>query len=122
MSSDLVQLLPGPTNDGALTDAAVGLIRDRFLHDDTFTRLGPSHALVAVNPHKRAPAAFDNDVLYAYGDEYRSRTAPVDRLQPHIFQIAADAYFAMRRTGRDTCLFFRSAPSLSLDMPHTSEC
>ncbi|TIB15854.1 hypothetical protein E3P92_01552 [Wallemia ichthyophaga] len=79
-------------------EAVLSYLRDRFLEDQIYTRLGTS-SLVALNPLKYLPANSDK-VLHDYALEYR-RTDNSTRLPPHIFQIAADAYYYMRRSSKD---------------------
>ncbi|TIB82801.1 chitin synthase 8 [Wallemia mellicola] len=79
-------------------DAVLSYLRDRFLGDQIYTRLGTS-SIVALNPLKYIPLNSDK-VLHDYALEYR-QTDKHERLGPHIFQLAADAYYYMRRSSKD---------------------
>ncbi|KAI0027842.1 glycosyltransferase family 2 protein [Vararia minispora EC-137] len=80
-------------------DVIVSCLRERYLSDTIYTRIGPS-VLVAVNPHKYVPSNADS-VLHKYAQEYRSTAPEKPRLPPHIFQLANNAYYHMRRTTQD---------------------
>jgi len=90
--NDLISL--SPLSD----DAIVSCIRERFLSDTIYTGISRS-ALVAVNPHKFVASNADS-VLHKYAAEHRSISDEKD-LPPHIFQLANDAYYHMRRTTQD---------------------
>lgn len=85
-------------------EAVLSYLRDRFLEDQIYTRLGTS-SLVALNPLKYLPANSDK-VLHDYALEYR-QTDNSTRLPPHIFQIAADAYYYMRRSSKDNNIILK---------------
>ncbi|KAH9045953.1 glycosyltransferase family 2 protein [Lactarius hengduanensis] len=91
--NDLVTL--SPLSD----DTIVSCIRERFLSDTVYTGISKS-ALVAVNPHKFVPSNADS-VLHKYAAEYRSTSEDKEPLPPHIFQLANNAYYHMRRTTQD---------------------
>ncbi|KAJ8519110.1 hypothetical protein ONZ45_g3931 [Pleurotus djamor] len=80
-------------------DVIVACIRERFMSDHIYTNIGTS-ALVAVNPHKYVPSNSDS-VLQKYAAEYRDTSEHKEKLPPHIFQIANNAYYHMRRTAQD---------------------
>ncbi|KAI0315785.1 glycosyltransferase family 2 protein [Amylostereum chailletii] len=80
-------------------DVIVSCLRERFLSDNIYTNIGTS-SLVAVNPHKYVPSNADS-VMHKYAAEYRNTIEGVDRLPPHIFQLANNAYYHMRRTTQD---------------------
>ena len=80
-------------------DIIVSCIRERFMNDNIYTSIGTS-ALVAVNPHKYVPSNSDA-VLHKYAAEYRDTSPDKVRLPPHIFQLANNAYYHMRRTAQD---------------------
>jgi len=85
-------------------DVLVACLRERFLNDVIYTGLGSS-AVVALNPHKYV-ASNSDAVLATYAHEYRE-TAPTKALQPpHIFQLANNAYYNMRRTNQDQSVLF----------------
>lgn len=90
------------------TDVIVACIRERFMSDTIYTRIG-SCALVALNPHKFVSSNSDS-ILHKYAAEYRDTSEGKDKasqLPPHIFQLANNAYYHMRRTGQDQCVLFR---------------
>ncbi|KZP20345.1 glycosyltransferase family 2 protein [Athelia psychrophila] len=80
-------------------DIIVSCIRERFMSDNIYTNIGTS-ALVAVNPHKYLPTNSDS-VMHKYAAEYRDTSETKERLPPHIFQLANNAYYHMRRTTQD---------------------
>lgn len=79
-------------------DAIVSCIRERFLSDTIYTAISNS-AIVAVNPHKYVATNADS-VLHKYAAEHRSISEDKG-LPPHIFQLANNAYYHMRRTTQD---------------------
>lgn len=104
---DLVEL-------GHLTeDAIVNAIRTRFLQDKIYTRIRNA-TLVVVNPYKDIIGASLAQVSEQYLNEYKeparggnSNTSSSQLLDPHIFQHVNQAYFHMRRSGRDQSMIFR---------------
>ncbi|KAF7973093.1 hypothetical protein HWV62_16302, partial [Athelia sp. TMB] len=80
-------------------DIIVSCLRERFMTDNIYTNIGTS-ALVAVNPHKYVPTNSDS-VLHKYAAEYRDTSETKEPLAPHIFQLANNAYYHMRRTTQD---------------------
>ncbi|KAF8523712.1 glycosyltransferase family 2 protein [Hysterangium stoloniferum] len=80
-------------------DIIVACIRERFLNNIIYTRVG-SHGLVAVNPHKYIHSNSDS-VLMKYASEFRDTSGEKVQTSPHIFQLANNAYYHMRRTGQD---------------------
>ncbi|KAJ7200874.1 glycosyltransferase family 2 protein [Mycena pura] len=91
--------LPGQTDD-----AIVACLRERFLSDTIYTAIGSS-GLVALNPHKYVPSSADS-VLHKYAAEYRDTSEDHEPLPPHIFQLANNAYYHMKRTNQDQCIVF----------------
>lgn len=87
-------------------DTIVSCLRERFLTDNIYTAINSS-ALVAVNPHKYVPSNADS-VLFKYAAEYRDTSDQKTPLPPHIFQLANNAYYHMRRTTQDQCIILRS--------------
>ncbi|EIW53333.1 glycosyltransferase family 2 protein [Trametes versicolor FP-101664 SS1] len=85
-------------------DIIVSCIRERFMNDNIYTSIGTS-GLVAVNPHKYVPSNSDA-VLHKYAAEYRDTSPDNTRLPPHIFQLANNAYYHMRRTAQDQSMLF----------------
>ncbi|KAI0922672.1 hypothetical protein AcV5_009583 [Taiwanofungus camphoratus] len=80
-------------------DIIVSCLRERFMSDNIYTSIGTS-ALVAVNPHKYVSSNSDS-VLHKYAAEYRDTSPSMVREPPHIFQLANNAYYHMRRTSQD---------------------
>ncbi|KAI0062534.1 glycosyltransferase family 2 protein [Artomyces pyxidatus] len=91
--SDLTTL--SPISD----DIIVSCLRERFMSDTIYTNIGTS-ALVALNPHKYVSSNADS-ILHKYAAEYRNTADGKERLPPHIFQLANNAYYHMRRTTQD---------------------
>lgn len=85
-------------------DIIVSCLRERFLSDTIYTAVG-SHALVALNPHKYVNACSDS-VLMQYASEYRDAERQGPPREPHIFQLANNAYYHMRRTTQDQSIVF----------------
>ena len=86
-------------------DIIVSCLRERFMADTIYTNIGSS-AIVAVNPHKYVPSNSDS-VLHKYASEYRDTTSARVPLPPHIFQLANNAYYHMRRTQQDQTILMR---------------
>ena len=86
-------------------DIILSCLRERFLADLIYTALGTS-ALVSVNPYKYVPSNGDA-VLMKYAAEYRDTSEEKTFLAPHIFQLAGNAYYCMRRTGQDQSIVVR---------------
>ncbi|TFK32154.1 glycosyltransferase family 2 protein [Crucibulum laeve] len=97
-TTDLSQL--SPVSD----DIIVACLRERFMADSIYTNIGSS-GLVALNPHKYVPSNADS-VLYKYAAEHRETSEHKEKLPPHIFQIANNAYYHMRRTTQDQSILF----------------
>ncbi|KAF9484250.1 glycosyltransferase family 2 protein [Pholiota conissans] len=85
-------------------DIVVACLRERFMTDTIYTNIG-SYGLVALNPHKYVASNADS-VLHKYAAEYRDTSDHRERLPPHIFQLANNTYYHMRRTGQDQCIVF----------------
>ena len=86
-------------------DVILGCLRQRFLTDNIYTLVGSS-GLVAFNPHKYITSNSDA-VLQQYAADYRDTDRNKEKLPPHIFQHANNAYYHMRRTTQDECIVFR---------------
>ena len=86
-------------------DTIVSTLRERFLTDNIYTALG-SNALVALNPHKFIGSNADN-ALVQYAQEYRDTAEEKTFQTPHIYQLANNAYYHLRRTSRDQSILFR---------------
>ncbi|KAG9050905.1 hypothetical protein FS842_011290, partial [Serendipita sp. 407] len=85
-------------------DVASAVLRDRFLTDTIYTAVGSS-AIVALNPHKYVTCNSDA-ALTSYAHEYRETAQNKTRHPPHIFQLANNAYYNMRRTSQDQSIIF----------------
>ncbi|KZV71243.1 glycosyltransferase family 2 protein [Peniophora sp. CONT] len=84
---------------GLSDETIVSCLRERFLSDTIYTRIG-SAALVAVNPNKYVSSNADS-VMHKYAGEYRAAQPDKAPQPPHIFQFANNAYYHMRRTTQD---------------------
>ncbi|KAF8890149.1 P-loop containing nucleoside triphosphate hydrolase protein [Infundibulicybe gibba] len=82
----------------------VACLRERFMADTIHTNIGSS-ALVALNPHKYVSTSADS-IMHKYAAEYRDTSEHREKLPPHIFQTANNAYYHMKRTTQDQCLVF----------------
>lgn len=106
------QRLEAVTNLSTLSpvsdDIIVSCIRERFMSDQIYTSVGTS-ALVAVNPHKYVSSNADS-VMHKYAVEYRDSSERKEILPPHIFQLANNAYYHMRRTSQDQSIVLKCAP------------
>ncbi|KAH0831304.1 glycosyltransferase family 2 protein [Lanmaoa asiatica] len=80
-------------------DVIVTCLRERFMSDTIYTSIGSS-TLVAVNPHKYIASNADS-ILQKYAADYRDTAENKAALPPHIFQLANNAYYHMRRTAQD---------------------
>ncbi|KAF9019249.1 glycosyltransferase family 2 protein [Hymenopellis radicata] len=85
-------------------DVILACLRQRFLADNIYTSVGTS-GLVAFNPHKYVPSNSDA-ALQQYASNYRNTDRDKETLPPHIFQLANNAYYHMRRTTQDECIVF----------------
>jgi chitin synthase len=86
-------------------DIIVACLRERFMADTIYTSVGTS-AIVALNPHKYLSSGSDA-VLHKYAAAYRDTSEQKEQLPPHIFQLANNAYYHMRRTNQDQCIIYR---------------
>lgn len=75
------------------------------MNENIYTSVGTS-GIVAVNPHKYVPSNADS-VLMKYAAEYRDSSEHKEALPPHIFQLANNAYYHMRRTAQDQSIVLR---------------
>ncbi|PPQ68466.1 hypothetical protein CVT24_005563 [Panaeolus cyanescens] len=83
-------------------DIIVACLRERFMTDSIYTGIGTS-SLVALNPHKYVASNADS-ILNKYAAQYRDTSEHKEPLPPHIFQLANNAYYHMRRTTQDQCI------------------
>ena len=98
-TSDLATL--SPVSD----DIIVSCLRERYQNENIYVQVGSS-AIVALNPHKYVNSNADS-VLMKYASEYRNTNTDKEYLPPHIFQLANNAYYHMRRTQQDQCILLR---------------
>lgn len=96
----------------------VSCLRERFLKDLTYTRVGSS-AIVAVNSHKYVASSSDT-VLVSYAHEHRDTSANKIYKEPHVFQLANNAYYNMRRTGQDQCILLMLVTFPCPPLPHAA--
>jgi chitin synthase len=85
-------------------DVIVACLRERFMTDSIYTNIGSS-GLVALNPHKYVNTSADS-VMHKYATHYRDTSDDKQPLPPHIFQLANNAYYHMRRTTQDQSIIF----------------
>ncbi|KAF7342277.1 Glycosyltransferase family 2 protein [Mycena venus] len=95
---------------GVSDDAIVAVLRERFMSDTIYTGIG-SNGLVALNPHKYVSSSSDS-VMHKYAANYRDTSEDKEQLPPHIFQLANNAYYHMRRTTQDQSILFTSVSPL----------
>ncbi|KAG5634988.1 hypothetical protein H0H81_012795 [Sphagnurus paluster] len=108
MSTSAHQRLEAVTDLSQLSspsdDVIVACLRERFMTDNIYTNIG-SEALVALNPHKYVTSNSDS-MLHKYAAEYRDTSPHKQPLPPHIFQLANNAYYHMKRTTQDQAIIF----------------
>ncbi|KAJ7117961.1 glycosyltransferase family 2 protein [Mycena crocata] len=85
-------------------DVIVACLRERFMSDTIYTNIG-SNGLVALNPHKYVSSSADS-IMHKYAAEYRDTSEHKEPLPPHIFQLANNAYYHMKRTTQDQSIIF----------------
>ena len=86
-------------------DLIVSCLRERFMSETIYTNIG-SNSLVAINPHKYVSSNADS-VLQKYAADYRDTSENKPTIPPHIFQLANNAYYHMRRTTQDQSILIR---------------
>ncbi|KAI9591605.1 chitin synthase-domain-containing protein [Syncephalis fuscata] len=96
-------------HDLALLDSpkdpeVVQTLQDRFTRDLIYTRLG-ARTIVLVNPGQVLSNVSDA-TCEEYVAEYRDTSGQRRILEPHLFQLTANAYLHMRRTGVDQSIIF----------------
>ena len=92
-------------------DIIVSCLRERYAKEVIYTSIGSS-AIVALNPHQYVPSNADT-ILTKYAAEYRNTSPDKEYLPPHIFQLANNAYYHMRRTQQDQCILLRQVRYLT---------
>lgn len=83
-------------------DAIVAQLQDRWSRDQVYTRIG-ADVLVAVNPVK-AVASSTDDTCKQYANSAKDTNLDKAALPPHVFEMAASAYYHMLRTKTDQSL------------------
>src|SRR5690348_16493714 len=97
---DLTNVTPIPSEADI-----VETLQSRYSRDAVYTRMG-ARVLVSVNPG--TPLSNVNDATCnEYVAEYRDTSGKRRILEPHIFQLTANAYLHMRRTGLDQSIVLR---------------
>lgn len=86
-------------------DLIVSCLRERFMSESIYTNIG-TNSLVAVNPHKYVSSNGDS-VLQKYASDYRDTSENKSPIPPHIFQLANNAYYHMKRTTQDQSILIR---------------
>lgn len=97
-------------------DTILACLRERYLADKPYTAVGTS-ALVSLNPHKHLEINDDTN-LQLYAEEYRhisdddsslGHGSELDgrKLPPHVFALANNAYYHMKRTGQDQSILIK---------------
>ncbi|KAJ8651737.1 hypothetical protein O0I10_012704 [Lichtheimia ornata] len=103
--TDLVGLLTGP-NQSVSEDTIANFLSSRYKRNQVYTRAGHSN-LIVINPYQPLEAVNDA-TLQTYADVgYRDVSENKPMLQPHVYDLAARAYFHMRRTGEDQSIVLR---------------
>ncbi|KAJ1977574.1 hypothetical protein H4R35_002241 [Dimargaris xerosporica] len=103
-SKDVANLAQLPSYATLTENELVEVLQRRYQRDAIYTQIG-NRALVAVNPHGPLEI-FDDAHVQQYVDDYRNTSGQRTVLDPHVFQLAANAYLMMRRTGQDQSLVF----------------
>ncbi|TFK68107.1 hypothetical protein BDN72DRAFT_879221 [Pluteus cervinus] len=109
--------------DEVTDESIVSCLRERYMSDIIYTRIGPS-AIIALNPHK--PISSGDSLSREYISRYYVSTsttvAPETKegvaegiksdgdgkevLPPHVYELAVNAYYDMRRTNQDQSIIF----------------
>ena len=97
-------------------DTVLAIVRDRYLASRPYTSISPC-VLVSVNPYGYVPvngdaslqdyvaeylrSSVDDDVSRGRGNSRGTDGIDVESRDPHVFRLALDGYYNMRRTGQD---------------------
>lgn len=96
--------------DNISTEAILSVIRDHYYTAHPYTFISHS-ALLCINPQGNTGSRNDDETLRMYTGDFRAvgkeRRLLRTSLPPHIFQVAADAYYYMYRTGQDQSIVLR---------------
>lgn len=96
-------------------DTILATLRERYVTSQQYTSLGSS-AIVSMNPLASLPSNTDSSLQDYIHEYFRSAGDDVvggeagsskERLPPHIFRHALNAYYNMRRTGQDQIMLLR---------------
>lgn len=97
-------------------DTVLATLRERYLSSQPYTALSSS-ALVSVNPHVYLPINGDASLQDYVAEHYRSAVndsarregdnVVKEQLGPHIFRLALNAYYNMKRTRQDQIIITR---------------
>ena len=97
-------------------DTILATLRERYLSSQPYTALS-SCALVSVNPHAYLPVNGDASLQDYVVEHYRSAVndsarregdnVVKEQLGPHIFRLALNAYYNMKRTRQDQIMITR---------------
>lgn len=103
MQSSIIDLTD-LTND-SVTEDIVEAVRQRYLHDSTYTSIGPS-ILISLNPYK---SINNENNKAAYLLEYKdTQSAKLNKWrEPHLYQLINHTYLHMRRTRVSQSILFR---------------
>lgn len=83
-------------------------LKTRFFNGKIYTKLG-DFCLMAVNPYQHMEPSVQLSTIQKYIDEYKNPRERMERLDPHVFQTSADAYYRLRRLAEDQVIVFRYA-------------
>ena len=96
--SDLKETFADMVKMGDVNEATIlHNLRSRFATDDIYTNIGT--ILVSINPFKWMPNVYRSELVMQYFS-----TQIGEETQPHIFQIAAAAYFGLRTERKDQAI------------------
>jgi chitin synthase len=97
-------------------DTILATLRERYLSSQSYTALS-SAALVSVNPHAYLPVNGDATLQDYVAEYYRSAVndsarregddVVKEQLGPHVFRLALNAYYNMKRTRQDQIMIMR---------------
>lgn len=102
--------------DAIAEDVILATLRERYLSSQSYTALSSS-ALVSVNPHAYLPVNGDASLQDYVAEYFRSAVndsakrdgedVVKEQLGPHVFRLALNAYYNMRRTRQDQIMVLR---------------
>lgn len=96
-------------------DTILAALRERYVTSQQYTAIGSS-VIASVNPIISLPQNSDislQDYIHEYfrsaGDDVigEDEVDSKERLPPHVFRLALNAFYNMRRTGQDQLLLMR---------------